>query len=90
MKLACRHFIERLGDCLDGCGSDAHLRACPKCRVILETTRRTVRLYHDWPPCCVPPDVESRLWAALHLSAGGVSGGFGRLPNTVRKGGTSP
>ncbi len=61
----CRQFVRELGDCLEGIQFDAHLQACPKCRLLLETTRRTVQLYRARGPCCIPPEVESRLMAAM-------------------------
>ena len=74
----CRCFLRGLGDCLESLDTDAHLQACPKCRMILETTRRAVELCRSRHPCCVPPEVEARLMAAL---GGAVTSPRARTPS---------
>ena len=75
----CRGFLKGLGDCLESLDPDAHLQACPKCRMILETTRRAVELCRGRHSCCVPPEVEARLMAAL---GGAVTSLRARTPGT--------
>lgn len=61
---------------MDGDGSlmrraelDAHLKECPRCRILCDTTRRTVELYKKAICCGVPVEVESRLMSALAVRA---------------------
>jgi anti-sigma factor RsiW len=44
---------------------DRHIEACPRCRIVTETTRKTVQLYKRYPPREVPSSLESRLMAAI-------------------------
>ena len=70
--LTCKDFLKELSDYLDET-LDAALRAklerhiseCPNCWVILDTTRKTIRIYKGMDPCPIPSDVESRLMVAL-------------------------
>ena len=70
--LTCKDFLGELSDYLDET-IDAELRAklerhitqCPNCWVIADTTRRTIKIYKGTESCSIPPDVESRLMAAL-------------------------
>ena len=65
---SCRDFVRVLGDYLDGAlldrvreECDAHLLECGRCRLLLETTRKTVHLFKEaWIPA-IPPEVEERL-----------------------------
>ena len=70
--LTCRQFLEALGDYLDNVLNpgvraqiDEHVQACAKCRVMRETTRKTLELYRSFPPGRIPPDVEARLMATI-------------------------
>ena len=74
----CKCFLDDLCDCLDGAADvpvrarfDAHLLACPRCRVIWDTTRSTLYLYKRVCVCRVPPEVEARLMAALETMMDG-------------------
>ena len=79
--LTCKDFLAELSDYLDE-RIDAELRAklerhiteCPNCWVIADTTRRTIQIYKGMDPYPIPPDVESRLMAALDKKMGGQSG----------------
>lgn len=73
--LNCRHLLGNLTDYLDGelqkdlCYEiERHLAECENCRVVVDTTRRTVEIVHD---ACgedvIPGEVKSRLFACLHL-----------------------
>jgi anti-sigma factor (TIGR02949 family) len=70
--LTCKDFLQELSDYLDE-SLDAELRAklerhiteCPNCWVIADTTRKTIKIYKGMEQYAVPPDVESRLMAAL-------------------------
>ena len=71
--LDCRQFVAGLCEYLDsaqgtgGCAEvESHLKACRSCRVVWETTRKTLELYKRLCPACpVPPEVESRLRATM-------------------------
>jgi len=68
--LNCRQFLHEVSDYLDGAADcaevESHLAACRKCRIVCETTRQTIRLYHRWEGAAeLPADVEARLMACL-------------------------
>jgi anti-sigma factor RsiW len=70
--LTCRRFVAGLSDFLDGtldaatrARFDHHVADCPRCRIVSETTRKTVELYKTFLPCEVPLALESRLMAAI-------------------------
>jgi predicted anti-sigma-YlaC factor YlaD len=70
--LTCRCFVAGLNDFLDGAldGAtrarfDHHVADCPRCRIVCETTRKTVELYKTFLPCEVPLALESRVIAAI-------------------------
>jgi hypothetical protein len=72
----CRQFTASLGDYLDEALQvpvreelDRHVRECSRCRVIWETTRKTVELYKNAPICPVPVEVELRLMAAIQMKS---------------------
>ena len=71
----CRHLLEDLSDYVDGEASaelcaeiERHLGDCDNCRVVLNTTRRTIDLVHapaENPD--LPDDVRERLFKRLNL-----------------------
>jgi anti-sigma factor (TIGR02949 family) len=72
--LSCKDFLKELGDFLDGCCDqklkdelDAHLKDCPNCWVVADTTKKTVEVYHGQKsePKPVPEGVRNRVLAAL-------------------------
>ncbi len=89
----CKCFLEELCDCLDDAADmpvraqfDAHLEICPRCRVIWDTTRQTLRLCKRVCVCAVPPDVEARLMAmigAMRPPRGGRHTGSGPHTRTL-------
>lgn len=73
---ACQSLLDQLSDYLDGeldpevCRLiESHLRGCADCRVLVDTTRRTIHLSRqlgaDRP---LPDEVEARLWQAIDSS----------------------
>jgi RNA polymerase sigma-70 factor (ECF subfamily) len=73
----CSAFTQAVSDYLDGAldaacrvAIDDHLQRCRRCRVLCDTTRRTVELYRTLPAEALPAEVESRLMAALQLRIG--------------------
>lgn len=71
---ACRGLLDQLSDYIDGeleeslCAElESHLSECTNCRVMVDTVRKTITLYHDQTPAELPPDVEDRLYRVLKL-----------------------
>jgi len=70
----CQELIARLASFLDGeldpalCEKvEQHLATCPYCRIVVDTTKKTVALYHDAPRETLPADVRQHLIAVLGL-----------------------
>lgn len=68
----CREFFEQLSDYIDGelavslCTElEQHLANCPNCRIVVDTTRKTVSLYRRYGQAELPPGVSDRLWRAI-------------------------
>lgn len=71
----CHDLLNSLSDYVDGtlqaelCQEiERHLRDCNKCRVVVNTLKKTVELYHDAADDAPMPDeVRKRLFARLEL-----------------------
>ena len=71
----CRDLLGSLSDYVDGnlgemlCAElEEHLRGCTNCRVVVDTLRKTVELYHmEAEEECLPPTVRERLFSKLDL-----------------------
>ncbi len=71
----CQDLLASLSDYVDGtlgallCAElEEHLRGCTNCRVVVDTLRKTVELYHlDAEGECLPPTVRERLFSKLDL-----------------------
>jgi anti-sigma factor (TIGR02949 family) len=71
----CTDLLRQIGAYIEGdlpeniCRElEAHMAACQNCRVVLNTTRRTIELYQDCEPeSALPADVRQRLFARLDL-----------------------
>ncbi len=68
----CQALLTQLGDYIDGeleaalCAEiERHLANCDDCRVLVDTTRKTVLLYRQHSQVELPKDITSRLWQAL-------------------------
>ncbi len=69
----CKELLEQICDYIDGeletalCAElERHLAGCPDCRVIVDTTRKTISLYRQFTqPLDLPAGVTDRLWQAL-------------------------
>jgi anti-sigma factor RsiW len=75
----CRQLLHVFCDYLDGAMDpqsretiDRHLKHCRHCRILCQTTRRTLDLYRGRPPCVVPAEVEGRLMASLERRFGSI------------------
>jgi anti-sigma factor RsiW len=70
--LDCRDLLENLSTYVDGNGSaelrkaiENHIAHCRRCRVIVDTTKRTLRVVLDVEPFEVPLAVSARLYTRL-------------------------
>lgn len=71
----CRNLLASLSEYVDGDLSaelcsvlEKHLMTCQRCRIVVDTLRKTVDLYHDTAEDThLPEDVRSRLYLRLHL-----------------------
>jgi anti-sigma factor RsiW len=74
-KMTCREMLGSLCDYVDGEATEElcraierHLAECPDCRIVVDTTRKTVQLVHAADAeCDCPEDVKARLFKALNL-----------------------
>ena len=77
--VTCKQFLDELNDFLDEALDgmtraelEHHLGKCPNCQVLVDTTRHTVRVFKGLDPCPIPPEVESRLLAAIEARAASI------------------
>jgi len=68
----CRGLIREISAYLDGeltpelLGDiERHLERCKDCRLIVDTTRKTIEIYYNAQPLALPNDVRERLHQAL-------------------------
>jgi len=71
----CRDLLDGLSDFLDGeapaelCAEiQRHMAGCKKCRVVVDTLRKTVTLYRQLPQPELPGQARERLYKVLDLS----------------------
>ena len=71
----CRELLGDLSAYLDGEASAEvcaeirrHMADCKKCRVVVDTLRKTVSLYHAVPQPEMPEQTRERLYKVLDLS----------------------
>lgn len=77
-KHDCRPLLDQLSDYVDGLAApalcaeiEAHLAACPNCRVVVDTLDNTVKLYHALPESTPPEDATARLFSVLNIDIPG-------------------
>lgn len=71
----CRDLLGSLSEYVDGalqqeiCAEiERHLQGCENCRVVVDSLRKTVSLYHQTrSPAVMPGDVRDRLYRCLNL-----------------------
>lgn len=70
----CQEILEHISDYVDGeleaalCAElEVHLAGCRNCRVMVDTLRKTITLYHAQPPAELPSGVEDRLYRVLRI-----------------------
>jgi anti-sigma factor RsiW len=68
----CKGLINEISAYLDGelgqetlTEIEVHLKRCKDCRLIVDTTRKTIEIYYSTQPLPLPDDVRERLHAAL-------------------------
>jgi anti-sigma factor RsiW len=71
----CHDLLGDLSDFLDGEASARlceeirlHMAGCERCRIVVDTLRKTVSLYHHLPQPTLPDEARERLYKTLHLS----------------------
>ena len=71
----CQHLLGNMSVYLDGEASaelcaeiERHLNGCTDCRVVVDTLRKTISLYHELPQPELPPEFRLRLYKSLDLS----------------------
>ncbi len=69
----CKEALREISEYLDGeldaalkQTLESHFKKCHHCRVVFDTTRKTIELYCDGKLFLLPDPVRSRLHAALH------------------------
>jgi hypothetical protein len=72
VPMKCEDLLKMLNDYVDGDIDLAvskefvlHLADCLPCRIVLDTTRRTITLYRGDEPCEMPPAFRTRLYEAV-------------------------
>jgi predicted anti-sigma-YlaC factor YlaD len=71
----CRDLLKSLSDYIDGdvgpelcLEIERHMAGCENCRVVVDTLKKTVYLYHSvQEPQKMPGDVRERLYRSLDL-----------------------
>lgn len=70
--LTCKQFLQELNDFLDEtldpkmrADLQRHVEECPNCWVVCDTTQKTLRVFKGMEPQAIPPEIHSRLMAAL-------------------------
>ncbi len=70
----CHDLLDGLSDYLDDEASgelcaeiERHLAGCEKCRIVVDTLRKTVTLYHQLPQPLMPAAARERLYKRLDL-----------------------
>jgi anti-sigma factor RsiW len=68
----CSGLIREISAYLDGelgpellADIERHLERCKDCRVVVDTTRKTIEIYYSAQPLPLPTDVHERLHQAL-------------------------
>ncbi len=73
--VTCHDLLDGLSDYLDGEASgqlcaeiERHVANCERCRIVVDTLRKTVTLYHQLPQPLMPPEARERLYKRLDLT----------------------
>lgn len=71
----CKHLFDSLSEYVDGTLRQAfcdeierHLADCENCRIVIDTLKKTIYLYHETAgESTIPADVRTRLFQRLNL-----------------------
>ncbi|HUV92458.1 MAG TPA: anti-sigma factor [Anaerolineales bacterium] len=71
----CRYLLDSLSDYIDSTLSselcdeiERHMEDCEDCRIVVDSLRKTIYLYHETAaPLAVPDEVRARLYRRLDL-----------------------
>ncbi len=70
--MKCRDIIRELSEYLEGslepsliAEIERHVKHCEDCRLVVDTTRKTIQIYCNSEPAPLPDDVRERLHKAL-------------------------
>jgi len=70
----CQNLLHSMSDYVDGVLDESictdlerHLRECENCRVVLNTMKKTIEIYHTLPGADIPEEVRTRLYKKLEL-----------------------
>ena len=74
-NMNCRELLNNLNDFIDGeldrqlCRDiEAHVESCPDCQIVVNTLKKTIKLYKTTgQETTLPEDVRMRLYARLNL-----------------------
>ncbi len=73
----CRGVVQELSSYLDGeldanarAELERHLEDCEDCRLVVDTTQKTIEIFCNSEPVPLPADVRARLHAALEKRLG--------------------
>lgn len=58
-------YLDEAMDAVTAAELELHLNACKKCRLIVDTTRKTIEIYCNAEPVPLPQEVRDRLHKAL-------------------------
>ncbi len=71
----CGELLGELSQYLDGEASEQvcteierHIASCEDCRVVVDTLRKTIELYHHLPRPALSAEAQERLYRSLDLS----------------------
>ncbi len=66
--MRCRQLIDKISEYLDGeldpelvRELEHHLEHCEDCRIVVDTTRKTVEIFYNAEPAALPGNVHERL-----------------------------
>ncbi len=76
--LTCSQFMEELSEYLDESVQgklraelEAHVAECPNCWVVVDTTKKTLRIYKGMEPEPLSGELQARLMGALEKKMSG-------------------
>lgn len=75
LKENCHDLLDGLSDFIDGDASAAlcaeihrHMTGCQKCRIVVDTLRKTINLYRQLPGPEMSDKIRERLYKTIDLS----------------------